>query len=92
MTIKKPTIMVVDDDSGVRNAMRILLKSVGLESVSYASAQEFLAAYQPSQPGCLLLDVREGNQTLVLPLVRERRRGSEPDDLSARVGAHDHRW
>ena len=58
MTTKKPTIMVVDDDSGVRNAMRILLKSVGLESVLYSSAQEFLAAYQPSQPGCLLLDIR----------------------------------
>jgi two-component system response regulator FixJ len=58
VTIKKPSIMVVDDDSGVRNAMRILLKSVGLESVLYSSAQEFLAAYQPSQPGCLLLDIR----------------------------------
>jgi len=55
---KKPVIMVVDDDSGVRNAMRILLKSVGLESVLYASAQEFLAAYQPTQPGCLVLDIR----------------------------------
>ncbi|HKU89459.1 MAG TPA: response regulator transcription factor [Steroidobacteraceae bacterium] len=53
-----PKVMVVDDDSGVRNAMRILLKSVGLESVLYSSAQEFLAAYQPSQSGCLLLDIR----------------------------------
>jgi RNA polymerase sigma factor (sigma-70 family) len=55
---KKPLIMVVDDDSGVRNAMRILLKSVGMESALYASAQDFLAAYQPSQPGCLVLDIR----------------------------------
>ena len=55
---KKPIIMVVDDDSGVRNAMRALLKSVGLESVLYASAQEFLAAWQPAQPGCLVLDIR----------------------------------
>jgi FixJ family two-component response regulator len=50
--------MVVDDDPGVRNAMRILLKSVGLESALYSSAQEFLAAYQPNQPGCLVLDIR----------------------------------
>src|SRR5262245_15299026 len=57
-TQKRPTIMVVDDDSGVRNAMRSLLKSVGLDSALYASAQEFLAAYQPSQPGCLVLDIR----------------------------------
>jgi len=62
MTMMKPSgnqkVMVVDDDSGVRNAMRILLKSVGLDSVLYVSAQEFLAAYQPAQPGCLLLDIR----------------------------------
>jgi len=55
---KNPVIMVVDDDAGVRNAMRSLLKSVGLECALYASAQEFLVAYQPSQPGCLLLDIR----------------------------------
>ena len=58
MKPRNPIIMVVDDDAGVRNAMRSLLKSVGLESVQYASAQEFLTAYQPSQPGCLVLDIR----------------------------------
>ena len=56
--MKKPLVMVVDDDSGVRNAMRSLLKSVGLESALYASAQEFLAGWQPAQPGCLVLDIR----------------------------------
>jgi two-component system response regulator FixJ len=55
---RSPLVMVVDDDAGVRNAMRILLKSVGLEATLYPSAQEFLAAYQPSQPGCLVLDIR----------------------------------
>lgn len=52
------TVMVVDDDSGVRNAMRSLLKSVGLNSALFASAPDFLAAYQPSQVGCLVLDIR----------------------------------
>jgi two-component system, LuxR family, response regulator FixJ len=55
---RNPMVMVVDDDAGVRNAMRILLKSVGLEATLYGSAQEFLATYQPSQPGCLVLDIR----------------------------------
>jgi RNA polymerase sigma factor (sigma-70 family) len=50
--------MVVDDDSGVRNAMRTLLKSVGLEAALFSSAQEFLNGYQPRQPGCLILDIR----------------------------------
>jgi FixJ family two-component response regulator len=53
-----PVVMVVDDDAGVRNAMRTLLKSVGIQSTLYSSAQEFLAAYQPAQPGCLVLDIR----------------------------------
>jgi two-component system, LuxR family, response regulator FixJ len=55
---KSPVVMVVDDDAGVRNAMRSLLKSVGLTAALYPSAQEFLAAYDPDQPGCLVLDIR----------------------------------
>src|SRR5687767_1580808 len=51
-------VMVVDDDAGVRNAMRALLKSVGLNSALFGSAQEFLSAYEPSQLGCLVLDIR----------------------------------
>jgi FixJ family two-component response regulator len=51
-------VMVVDDDAGVRNAMRSLLKSVGITCTLFASAQEFLDAYQPSQRGCLVLDIR----------------------------------
>jgi two-component system, LuxR family, response regulator FixJ len=53
-----PIVMVVDDDTGVRNAMRALLKSVGIQSTLYGSAQEFLEAYRPEQPGCLVLDIR----------------------------------
>ena len=34
------------------------MKSVGLPAVTFASAQEFLRAYLPSQPGCLVLDMR----------------------------------
>jgi FixJ family two-component response regulator len=50
--------MVVDDDAGERNAMRSLLKSVGLNSQLHASAREFLSNYSPAQAGCLLLDIR----------------------------------
>ncbi len=58
MNAGTPIVMVVDDDSGVRNAMRSLLKSVGLQSALYASAKEFLEGYKPSQSGCLILDIR----------------------------------
>ena len=53
-----PTVFVVDDDNAVRNSLRLLLKSVGLASQPLGSAAEFLEGYSPSQPGCLVLDVR----------------------------------
>src|ERR1700741_1587278 len=53
-----PTVFVVDDDEGVRNSLRFLLKSVGLAAHAVGSASEVLGTYRPSQPGCLVLDVR----------------------------------
>ncbi|HUO18152.1 MAG TPA: response regulator transcription factor [Steroidobacteraceae bacterium] len=58
MQQQAPTVFVVDDDEGVRNSLRFLLKSVGLATRPLASAGEFLETYKPSQPGCLVLDVR----------------------------------
>ncbi len=58
MTPKQPTVFVVDDDGGVRSSIRILLKSVGIGTTTFASAKEFLAAYDQSAPGCLVLDIR----------------------------------
>jgi len=53
-----PQVFVVDDDSAVRASIRVLLKSAGIASTALASAQEFLEAYDPGQPGCLVLDIR----------------------------------
>ncbi len=50
-----PTVFVVDDDEGVRDSLRFLLKSVGLPTKTLGSATEFLATYDVSQSGCLLL-------------------------------------
>ena len=52
------TVFVVDDDEAVRDSLRMLLKSVGLPVTLFASAQEFLAAYQADHPGCVILDIR----------------------------------
>jgi RNA polymerase sigma factor (sigma-70 family) len=51
-------VFVVDDDDAVREGLQWLLESVGLAVQAHASAQQFLAAYDRSQRGCLLLDVR----------------------------------
>jgi FixJ family two-component response regulator len=58
MANSRPLVFVVDDDEAIRDSLQMLLASVGLKSAGFASAQEFLADYDPSQPGCLVLDVR----------------------------------
>lgn len=52
------TVFVVDDDPNVREALALVMKSVGLAVESYVSAEDFLRAYDPRRPGCLVLDVR----------------------------------
>src|SRR6188472_1583688 len=54
----RPTIFVVDDDSAVRDALKLLLRSVGQAVETFGSAQEFLDAYGEDRPGCLVLDIR----------------------------------
>ncbi len=58
--MKEPqaTVFVVDDDEAVRSSLRLLLRSVGLAAAAYPGAREFLEAYDPAQPGCVVLDVR----------------------------------
>jgi FixJ family two-component response regulator len=52
------TVFVIDDDAAVRAAIQGLLKSVGLRSESFGTAQEFLRRKLPDGPSCLVLDVR----------------------------------
>lgn len=53
-----PTVFVIDDNLGVRNSLRALMKSAGFAVETYESGEEFLAVYDPERPGCLVLDVR----------------------------------
>jgi len=52
------TVFIIDDDPNVRAAIAGLVKSVGLGSEAFASAQEFLGRRLPEGPSCLVLDVR----------------------------------
>ena len=58
MTMPDPIVFVVDDEASVRDAIRNLIKSVGLKVETFGSAGEFLAKTRPEAPGCLVLDVR----------------------------------
>ena len=51
-------VFVVDDDSSVREAIRSLVRSVGLRVETFETAQEFLHSKRPDMPGCVVLDVR----------------------------------
>src|SRR5258708_15046034 len=53
-----PTVFVIDDDAGIRESIQGLLKSVSLQSESFATAQEVLRRKPPDGPSCLVLDVR----------------------------------
>jgi len=51
-------VHVVDDDDAVRDALLVLLDSVGMKAVGFQSADEFLADFNPSMAGLLVLDIR----------------------------------
>ncbi len=51
-------VFVIDDDALVRAAIQGMLKSVGLPSETFGTAQEFLQSKRLDVPSCLVLDVR----------------------------------
>jgi RNA polymerase sigma factor (sigma-70 family) len=51
-------VYVIDDDAQTRDALKNLMRSVGLQVEVFASAQDFLRSKRPDVPACLVLDVR----------------------------------
>jgi FixJ family two-component response regulator/putative methionine-R-sulfoxide reductase with GAF domain len=51
-------VFVVDDDASIRDAIKTLLKSVGLDAQAFESTDQFLGVSLPDSPCCLVLDVR----------------------------------
>ena len=51
-------VFVIDDDESIREALKSLIRSVGLSVETFASAQDFLQSARPDVPSCLILDVR----------------------------------
>jgi FixJ family two-component response regulator len=60
---KEPTVVVIDDDPEVREAIQGLLRTVGLRTELFASVADFLTSARPDLPGCLVLDVRLPGQS-----------------------------
>jgi FixJ family two-component response regulator len=53
-----PTVLVVDDDVSVREALGDLFNSVGLQTLLFGTAAELLQRELPDAPSCLVLDIR----------------------------------
>ncbi len=53
-----PTVFIIDDDGGMRQAIQDLVESVGLRAESFATGEAFLREKRTSYPSCLVLDVR----------------------------------
>jgi RNA polymerase sigma factor (sigma-70 family) len=58
MTQTDAIVYVIDDDAAIREAIKGLIRSVGMLVETFASAQEFMASSRPDAPACLVLDVR----------------------------------
>ena len=55
---KKLSVCLVDNDAAVRNSFKLFMKSAGINLISFGSAQEYLAGFEPKNVGCIVLDVR----------------------------------
>ncbi len=60
---KRPTVIVIDDDQSVRDALKGLFESVGLSAETHGSVKEFIAADDPEKAGCIVLDIRLPGQS-----------------------------
>lgn len=79
MDTARHRVYIVDDEEPLRKSLQKLLKSVGYESRSFASAEEFLHAVDTLSPGCILLDVcMPGLSGLELQRVLRERRVEMP--------------
>jgi FixJ family two-component response regulator len=103
MTAASPTVFVVDDDPALRRSLHTMLSAAGLQTETYPSARDFLAAFDAQRPGCLVLDLllRGGENGLDLledlqarpmhpPIIVLTAHGSVPTSVHAlRAGAID---
>ena len=57
------TVIVIDDDAGIRESLGSLLRSVGFQAKLFSAVGEFLGSGRPEGPTCLVLDVRLPGQS-----------------------------
>lgn len=63
MAASDAMVFIVDDDEAVRDSLGLLLRAAGYRARCYASAKDFLKAFDPRDYGCLVLDIRMPGMT-----------------------------
>lgn len=58
MSPSPATVFIIDDDDLVLGALEGLVASVGLKAETFGSAPQFLSGYEPTEAGCVLVDMR----------------------------------
>ena len=53
-----PTVFVIDDDPAARESIGMLIRSLGLQVETHASAEQYLQSFDPARPGCVITDMR----------------------------------
>ena len=56
--MSEATVFLIDDDSAVRDALSLLMRSIGLRVQAFEQVQQFLDSYDPDMVCCLILDIR----------------------------------
>jgi FixJ family two-component response regulator len=88
-------VFIIDDDESLRDALKRVFRSVGLQAEVFASAPEFLKYNRPDLPSCLVLDVRLpglsgldfqaelGNANILIPIIFITGHGDIPMSVKA---------
>jgi FixJ family two-component response regulator len=63
MNEQTSTVIVIDDDPDVRDSVGSLVRSMGFQVKLLGSVSEFLGSDDPTEPTCLVLDVRLPGQS-----------------------------
>lgn len=101
-TVDERLVFIVDDDASVRRSTGRLIRSLGFQAETFASAEDFLSSGRAAQTACLLLDVRMpgmdglelqrrlADRTPAIPIVFLTARASDDEERRAReAGAVD---
>lgn len=58
MTNKSPTVFVVEDDDDMRESIERMVSTIGIAVEVFNSPVDFLEQFDPTDPGCLIFDIR----------------------------------